>query len=388
MSDLAKERAQLVSLRDADVSTLYYEVRAFGLQGRLSMANSDGKLHVESYDNSDIYLSKISRAKIVLGKYLLCESGDLIHEGLTYSNNTIIDPIIDPLGNGRGQEIINGRSFLRHEDLRVCSRSEEFEGVALINGFTTPTPYFGHWLYEHLPKIFLLVCVGLHGCPLLIKSTLPKRFLRWAEDIFDIKFSYVFFGAEGSPIIRDSFVPSVPSYRGRNGRLHVWVDGLSGIRSLGRVRARYSLDVHLSRRHRVLFIYRSSLWRNLVNQDALLGTLRNRFDVDVLVPEELGPLEQIRAVMGYNIIVGVSGSSMPLTLFADEGCSVLEIFSPMNEGKWAAKVYCDLFGMRHIRFNGHVVDSSRGPSPSDANFIISDGVVSRICGTILRLIRK
>jgi hypothetical protein len=96
----------------------------------------------------------------------------------------------------------------------------------------------------------------------------------------------------------------------------------------------------------------------------------------------MSPSQQVNAVRGVDLIFGPSGSSMPVVMFADSGTVVCEFFNPKNQGKWAAKVYCDLFGLPHVRVDGQIVGDNLGPTPSDANYVLDVARIRAVAAAI------
>ena len=366
---------KLVSLKDSSESHEVFPLRLTS-PGRFFLPALDllnRKISIETYRNSDIYVGYFSSARLVLGKYLLLPNSRLVHGGLTYNDYTIVDSEIDRFGFGRGQKLVSGEDALKHDELRIpAADPPSFSGGIWINGQTTPEPFFGHWLHENLSKIFALEDAGVRSGTLWMRSSVPTRFFDWIPFVSNGSWSIQKIDTDAAPVLNDFLVPSAVNYRSRfGGELCVWAEGMWRLRN----RARSAADAPVSsdsasNKPVALFVSRNSPWRNLTNIDAVLDVFSEFFDLREARFEGMTPSQQVTAVRGVDIIFGPSGSSMPVVMFADSGTVVCEFFNPKNQGKWAAKVYCDLFGLPHVRVDGQIVSDNLGPTPADANYVV------------------
>lgn len=349
-----------------------------------------GKFAFEVYRNADIHVARIGHARLVLDKYLQVGPTEVIHGGLTYNDYNIVDPLIDPFGMARGRKLVAGEDQLQISELRLPQGDAPvIDGAIWISGQTTPEPFFGHWLHENLSKIIALEKAGIDEGLLLVRDTVPTRFLDWIPLISSGRWTTRKVSADAAPVFENVVVPSAVNYRSRHGgALCLWAEGLHELRHRARaVSASQRKARERGARPRALFVRRDSPWRNLVNQDDIAKVFAKHFSVEEVRFEKLSPAEQVANVAGYDLIFGPSGSSMPVVMFADPGTVVCEFFNPTNEGKWAAKVYCDLFGLPHVRIDGVVIGENLGPTPSDANYTVVPEAVDAIAAQIANHVR-
>ena len=346
----------------------------------------DQKISVEVYRNSDIHVGYLPKARLILGKYFLLPGARLVHGGLTYNDYTIVDPVIDQFGFARGQRIVRGEDVLRESELRLPEAdAPRFSGGIWINGQTTPEPFFGHWLHENLSKVIALERIGIYSGVLWMRASVPTRYFDWIPLISKGTWTVQKIDSDPAPILEDLTVPSAVNYRSRfNGELCVWAEGLWTLRNRARQAAGdpQRSKVGSGRKPIALFVSRKSPWRNLTNIDDVLEVFSQLFDVREVQFESMSPSQQVNAVRGVDLIFGPSGSSMPVVMFADSGTVVCEFFNPKNQGKWAAKVYCDLFGLPHVRVDGQIVGDNLGPTPSDANYVVDVARIRAVAAAI------
>jgi hypothetical protein len=348
---------------------------------------ADGKVTAQIYRNSDIHVVRLDEVRLVLNKYLLIGGDQMVHGGLTYNDYTIVDPAIDPYGFSRGPRLVRGDEFLTAEELRVPDDGNmEFSDGIWINGQTTPEPFFGHWLHENLAKIIALEDAGIHSGRLWIRKSVPSRFLDWIPLVSSGNWVTEKIDTEAAPLLKNVIIPSAVNYRSRHGgALCAWVDGLSRLRGRARAAVRDRTRNRVSGGKPIaLYVARNSKWRNLINADDVRAVFDRVFELREVRFESMSPTEQVEAVTGVDVIFGPSGSSMPVVMFADPGTVVCEFFNPKNEGKWAAKVFCDLFGLPHVRIDGLPEGENLGPTPADSNYTVDIKLVEAQVAAIHR----
>ena len=349
----------------------------------------DGKVSAQIYRNSDIHVVRLDEAQLVLHKYLLLDRAQMVHGGLTYNDYTIVDPVIDPYGFSRGPRLVRGDEFLSAAELRVPEHGHtELSDGIWINGQTTPEPFFGHWLHENLAKIIALEDAGIHSGRLWIRKSVPSRFLDWISLVSKGDWVTEKIDTDVAPKLRNVIIPSAVNYRSRyGGALCAWVDGLTRLRERARAAVGdFTRSRSGNRRPVALYVARSSQWRNLVNAEAVREIFGRFFELREVRFEAMSPEEQVKAVTGVDVIFGPSGSSMPVVMFADVGTVVCEFFNPKNEGKWAAKVFCDVFGLPHVRIDGVPHGENLGPTPADSNYTVDLGLVEVKAAAIYRFV--
>jgi len=329
---------------------------------------------ISKYRNSDIYGGQINDVTLVLNKYFFRNQDQkLIHGGLTYNDNTIVDENIDPFGFNRGRQLISGKDHLGYDELRIGKTVKINDPSAIwIGGQTTPEPFFGHWLHEHLAKFLILEKMGILNGTIYLNATLPKRYLDWIPLLSKGNWQFKFVEKDSNLTFSKILIPSTVNYRSRyNYQITMWLHGLIELRRrLVKNTKMYDIDNSKSELPKALYVKRNSKWRNITNEIDVINCLKNFFQIDIISFENFLPIEQIEIIRKYKYIFGASGSAMPITMFAIPNSTVIEFFNPLNEGKWASKIYCDIFGIKHIRIDGVTKDELLGPTPADRDFEI------------------
>jgi len=329
---------------------------------------------ISKYRNSDIYGGQVNDVTLVLNKYFFRNKDQkLIHGGLTYNDNTIVDDIIDQFGFDRGRAVISGLNSLNYEELRIGETIDIADPEAIwIGGQTTPEPFFGHWLHEHLAKFIILEKMGVYKGTIYLNATLPRRYLDWIPLISKGNWQFRFVEKNLNINFSKILIPAAVNYRSRyNYQITMWLHGLIELRKrlIGKIQ-RIESEPLKSDNPKALFIQRNSKWRNISNEKNVIDCLNAFFQLDIVSFENFSPQEQVEIVRQYKLIFGASGSAMPITMFAVPNSTVIEFFNPLNEGKWASKIYCDIFGINHIRIEGISQNELLGPTPADRNFEI------------------
>jgi hypothetical protein len=331
------------------------------------------KFRIEPYREADFYIAEIQNVWPLFDRYFT-DGNVLIHGGLNYNEYTINLPGVDPGGTGAGAEYFQGKRDIQELISSSPRPNDSHPHGFWIHGGSGPA-FFGHWLWEHLTKFVLLDTLGrLHEAPCFVTNALPKRFLDWLELLFDKRPTISFVDPVKSPTLFQSVeIISTPIYRSRHGGdLCVAEDTLRRLRELGRQRAGATSIVDATPRNkpRALWIERNSPWRNLLNSAEIIDITRQYFDVDFIAMEKLTPKEQILAIQPYDLLIGPSGSSMPISVFASPHSVVLEFFNPRNTGRLAAKLFCDFFKIPHVRVDGTIVGNQNGPTHTDFDYVV------------------
>jgi hypothetical protein len=364
-------------------------VTQFSSPGNLPVAVFDilsQKYILEWYRTADLYSARINGVWPAFDRYLV-DGSDFIQGGLTYNDYSLQLRGVDSGGIGIGQEYFQGMRPIAQLIAASPRPAQEYETGVWIHGGSGPA-FFGHWLWEFLTKFVVLKMAGrLNSSHCILTTALPKRFLQWLDFLFDEPPRLSFVDPIGNPGVWDVVeVISTPIYRSRHdNRIAVARDVLQELRLLGRERACAVnlIDTPSGSRLRALWVERNSAWRNLLNTEEMIVELGKYYDIDRISFEGLSPAEQIRAIQSYDLLIGPSGSSMPISVFASPKTVVLEFFNPRNEGRLAAKLFCDVFGIPHVRVNGKIVGEQNGPTHTDFNYAVDPSefaeVIRKVC---------
>lgn len=179
-----------------------------------------------------------------------------------------------------------------------------------------------HWLFEVLPRLYLLERAKVEPDRLYVATSLSfqKETLRWL-------------GVEGSRVIdpnefrfiraRELVVPSVP---GIPGFVPKWACDF--------LRDRFLSGQHLGRaplrrdKPRMIYIGRRDANRRRMGNEEEVRNVLEPLGVSTVFPEHLPFSEQVRLFSQADVVVAPHGAGLSNAVFCRPGTSVVEVFSP------------------------------------------------------------
>lgn len=171
-----------------------------------------------------------------------------------------------------------------------------------------------HWIFEVLPRLRCLDLIpALQSIPLLVRKPLTEFQLKTLE-LMGICNPLLI--SEGNSLKAKSLIfPSVSCPSAIHPGVTAW---------LRRVLIGGLENIPKDRR---LYISRSDSTRKVINEEALIDSLRT-FGFEVLVMSALTPMEQIDAFRAAEIVVMPHGAAGAHMLFAPLDCTLIEFQSP------------------------------------------------------------
>lgn len=255
------------------------------------------------FESPTIYVNRFRNVQILGNSPIaLTDSGDLIQENLfrTKDRNRPSLSYLSPL------EIM---AFLGIVNRKVKPQEGQY---CLLASFWDN---FGHWIPEHLLKIYSLIQAGIDISNVnFILRSLPTGFKIDLLEAAGISRSQIFFWNQSFLRVEELVVPSYPQ---------ITRDGLDWVNSLIPAKRAQPLDsykkIYLSRQ--------LQNHRKIINEVEVQQVLQ-RYGFISIHPEELSFKEQVDLVRNSNLLFGPQGSAFTLQIFMQQG-SVLEAF-PQN----------------------------------------------------------
>ncbi len=174
-----------------------------------------------------------------------------------------------------------------------------------------------HWLFDVLPRIKLYQPVMGHIGHFCISSAVPQKFLDILPE-FGIQTDKILLVNNAEKLHFDSlYVASLPGSEGRSPR---W--------AINFLRSVLIKDCPAQSAPKKIYFKRGQQTeRRIWNEDSLIELLQ-ALNFDIIEPDGLSITQQISIVQQAAIIVSAHGAALSNLIFAREGTSVIELFSP------------------------------------------------------------
>jgi capsular polysaccharide biosynthesis protein len=211
---------------------------------------------------------------------------------------------------------------------------------------------YGHFLLDGMTSILAMLEAGaLDRWPL---ATPPLR--RWQRDLLRLAFGDIAWQEAAGPIVRVAgavYTPAMDHYLHRPGPLLIDLRArlLAAVQDLEPKRSTLR-----ARKRRLYVTRRGHPMRVMVNEAALEAALIRR-GFQIVRPEGMSAVDQIRLFAGAEVIVGPSGAGMTNALFAAPGCTLVEI-QPENFTSFWAAAFSRLIG---LDWSGYIAPSPCHP---------------------------
>jgi hypothetical protein len=174
-----------------------------------------------------------------------------------------------------------------------------------------------HWLFDVLPRIKFYKSVHEQIDYYCISSAVPKKFLD-VLTLFGIPNERILLVNNNTKLHFDNlFIASLP---GSEGRTPGWaVSYLRGVLLNGVITTTTSRKIYLKRSE--------NAERKVLNEAEVTVFLQEE-GFEIVDPDMLSIAEQSALMQVASVVVGVHSAALANTLFAKEGTTVIEIFSP------------------------------------------------------------
>ena len=206
--------------------------------------------------------------------------------------------------------------FRRHPFYTFSKRFTTVIGTGAVLISPESQNYY-HWMSDVLPRIKLYARVFDQIDHFYVASSVPEKFLEILPA----------FGIPAEKLVRvadleklhfqNLFVASLP---GSEGRAPQW--------AVNYIREKLLPGNNPGKPFRKIYFKRgASAERKILNEDALEDLLKAQ-GFEIIEPDKLSIAGQIILMQETSLVVSAHGAALTNLLFANEGCTVIELFSP------------------------------------------------------------
>ena len=217
---------------------------------------------------------------------------------------------------------------------------------------------YGHWLVDFVPRLFNLISVSIDPakCRYLVPNDLPAFAVAWL-------------GALGVP--GDSlrfYDPACDAIRIERALLPMGLRGASRASPLMADAARWILSrvqsggAELDAHGRKIFLARSR-WGNatrVLTNEAELAAIAGGLGFDIVHPERLSIVDQVRLLASADVIVGDYGSALHGALFCRPGTTVVALRGTEGHPGFLQSGLCEVLGQDIAYVFGETVRTETG----------------------------
>lgn len=209
------------------------------------------------------------------------------------------------------------KKFLLRHPLYTFSRSyRHINGTGAV--LTSPESHnYYHWLSDVLPRIGLYGKIFDQVDHFCVASSVPEKFLE-VLPLFGIQKEKLLLVRDTEKLHFDNlFVASLPGSEGRSPR---W--------AVDFVRQNLLPAKPQSEPFRKIYFKRgTALERKILNEAQVISLLSSK-GFEIVEPDKLSITDQAILMQEAKIVVGFHSAALTNLLFAPEGCTVIELFSP------------------------------------------------------------
>ncbi len=231
-------------------------------------------------------------------------------------------------------------------------------------------PNFGHFLFEYLYRLVAFDMVGaLDRLPVVVFDDMPEAWLSFIELYGVPKGRILRIPRLPAPQFNSVWIAGCPNALSQKHEYTFWDDGIQRLRDRLRENA---AEVHGGRGgpKKIFFGRKGTSHRRLLNEDEAGQYLSSRgFESPDIAG--LSAADQIQIVASAEIIVLVSGAGSPITCFAPDTCSIIEIRPPSISGVLGSKGFAAVVGQTFTPLEGRVVSPDAERSFMDQDIEIS-----------------
>ncbi len=224
---------------------------------------------------------------------------------------------------------------------------------------------FGHFIFEYLYRLPAFDVADLSKrLPVILFDDFPEEWVSFLE-LYGVPPQNIF-RIPRYPAVRfkSVWIAPCPNALGRDRNYRLWDDGIHKLRNT--LRANALQDNHPPGPKRLFLGRKGAAHRRLLNEDALWEMLAAReFERADFVG--LSAAEQVRLVANAQLIVSVVGSASPITSFAPDNCTIIEIRPPNVVGALGSFGFAVVIGQRLNWVESKILawDSSKPPIDQD-----------------------
>ncbi len=213
---------------------------------------------------------------------------------------------------------------------------------------------FAHWLMDCLPKLALLESLdnqSKNQFMFIIPDKLPQQ-MTDSLKLLGIPSSQIIPLPEEGIMVEKLILCHATQHPGRPNKQHLlWVRNslLTSVIGNPHTTTLASRRIYLSRS-------KYSLRRSIVNENEILPILE-RYNFEVIHPEQLSLAEQIRIFAEAKVVLGPHGAALYNQIFCPYGASIIEIY---NKEYWfhSSRIVANFMGHTHWHVFGENIDEN------------------------------
>lgn len=328
--------------------------------------------------SNELYVAELSQAKVLAkNNFILLDDSIALYDNLVH-----------PMGDTA--ELRFERAIQAHAHKKLMIDTSAFKttyakcGIHLVGASTS---VFGHWMFEHLPKIKLFDTLPEYNhYPVYVDATMPRGHFQALELLTQGNRKIIPINSDASLQFEKLLVAPTFTYfpfaskLGTPANIHTGLTPLEGALFL---RDKFLSILGLSadpvpegRKGRRIFIGRKHKGRKLVNQGEIMEYL-SAHNFEVVYPEDLSFAQQVKIFNESEYIVGPNGSAFSNVIFCKRGAKVVTFRQGRGANFWQ-QVLKEL-GHEHLYVAGQALPPSAGAAwhPHHLDYMVPISLVKQ-----------
>jgi tetratricopeptide (TPR) repeat protein len=311
------------------------------------------------FESNELYVAELHGATI-LSKH------DVV---IAKDNLVLSDNLHHPLSNLI--DLRFERAIVAHSKSKIMMNRSNYNNLLKKEGVYlggVSTKVFGHWIYEHLPKIKLIDSIPEYKhYPIFVDDAMPKSHLE-ALALFADNQREIVVIAKGTSITFEKLVVASTftcfpfATKSNNVGLGSFsLDALTFLRQRALSALSLSSDVRPdNHRGRRIYLARKVEGRKLVNSAEIQDYL-SQYNIEIVYPEDFSFFEQIKIFNESECVFGPHGSAFANIIFCRKNTKVANFVFDHNNGNnyaaWAEVV--GQLGINHLYVVGAAIPAAR-----------------------------
>lgn len=310
-------------------------------------------------ESNELYVAELSQAKI-LAK----------HSIVILNQNTVLnDNLVHPLGNSVDLRFELAVKSQAHKKIMIDQSA--FKTVHAERGIHLSGPstfVYGHWVFEHLPKIKLFDAVPKYNTyPVYVDAAMPASHYQALELLTQGKRKVIPIESDTSVefdklVVAPTFT-FIPFSTKPNTPVNIHIAPASQEAAMFlRERILSALNLNAdripSKQHgRRIFIGRKHTGRTLINQ-VEIQELLSSYGFEVIYPEEHTFDQQVKIFNEAEYVFGPNGSAFSNVIFCKKGSKIVSFVQSYGSNFSSWPQVLEQLGLRHLYVAGHAISES------------------------------
>lgn len=306
--------------------------------------------------SSEFYVAELSQAKI-LAKHNIVISGH---------NTVLYDNLVHPLRDTVDLRFEGAIRF--HANMKMLIDQSAFKTKTAFRGIHlsgVSASVYGHWIFEHLPKIQFFNAVSQYDdYPIYVDAAMPPSHYQALELLTQGSREVIVMNPDEAVEFEKLVVAPTPTFFPFSFKPGTPVSVYGGLVSLdASVYLRENIlsalglsvaPVPKERKGRRIFIGRKHQGRALINQVEIQEYL-SAYNFEVIYPEELTFAQQVAIFNESEYVFGPNGSAFSNVIFCKEGAKIVSFVHSyrVNFSSWQEVLR--RLGCNHLYVVGHTV---------------------------------